>query len=170
MNLEDIDNLLDKHNFDFHYLNSVESTMTEIKKFNFNKNICLFANEQTKGFGRRGAKWVSPKGNVYISLLLLNELETRHHFINNAYTTNIICNVIEKVCNIKTEIKWPNDILINNKKISGIISETYIKDNLSFINTGFGVGGKVGGNGGELLHFQPAFIHVGASVPLSNSH
>ena len=139
MNLKDINYLLNKHNFDFHYFNSVESTMTEVKKINFNKNICLFANEQTRGFGRRGSKWESPKGNVHISLLLVNDLDPKYHFLNNAYTTNIICEVIESICNLKTEIKWPNDILIHNKKISGIISETYIKDNLSFINTGFGV-------------------------------
>tara|TARA_B100000989_G_scaffold222250_1_gene169887 strand:+ start:261 stop:995 length:735 start_codon:yes stop_codon:yes gene_type:complete len=139
MNLKDINNLLNKNNFDFHYFNSVESTMTEVKKINFKKNICLFANEQTRGFGRRGSKWESPKGNVYISLLLVNELDTRFHFINNAYTTNIICDLIESICNLKTEIKWPNDILIHNKKISGIISETYIKDSLNLINTGFGI-------------------------------
>ncbi len=139
MNLEDIKNLLNKHNFDFHYLNSVESTMIEVKKINFNKNICLFANEQTRGFGRRGTKWESPMGNVYISILLVNELDPKHHFINNAYTTNIICDVIDEICNLNTEIKWPNDILIHNKKISGIISETYIKDSKNLINTGFGI-------------------------------
>jgi len=139
MNLKDINYLLNKHNFDFHFFNSVESTMSEVKKIKFNKNICLFANEQTRGFGRRGSKWESPKGNVYISLLSVNDLESKYHFLNNAYTINTICDVIEGICNLKTEIKWPNDILIDNKKISGIISETYIKDSLNLINTGIGI-------------------------------
>ena len=139
MNLKDINYLLNKHNFDFHFFNSVESTMSEVKKIKFNKNICLFANEQTRGFGRRGSKWESPKGNVYISLLSVNDLESKYNFLNNAYTTNTICDVIEGICNLKTEIKWPNDILIHNKKISGIISETYIKDSLNLINIGFGI-------------------------------
>ena len=47
-------NLLDKNNFDFHFIESVDSTMSEIKKLIDNRNICLMANEQKKGFGRRG--------------------------------------------------------------------------------------------------------------------
>ena len=139
MKFENIKSLLNKHNFNFYYLDSVESTMSEIKKLNFEKNVCLMANEQTKGIGRRGSKWVSPKGNVYISILLKNEIDLQNHFLNNAYTTNIICEVIEKICKIKTKIKWPNDILINDKKIAGIISEIYNKNSNYLINTGFGI-------------------------------
>ena len=139
MSVEKIKNLLNKNNFDFYYLESVDSTMTEIKKYNYKKNICLMANEQTKGFGRRGTTWESPKGNVYISILFKNILDIKNHFCNNAYTTNIICDVIDKICKVKTEIKWPNDILINNKKISGIISEIYNINRNFFINTGFGI-------------------------------
>ena len=53
--------------------------------------------------------------------------------------TNMICNVIENLCNVKTQIKWPNDILINKEKISGIISEIFNINNDKYINTGFGV-------------------------------
>ena len=52
---------------------------------------------------------------------------------------DIICDVIDSICKVRTEIKWPNDILINNKKISGIISEIHNINNNNFINTGFGV-------------------------------
>ena len=113
--------------------------MSEIKKFKLNRNICLMANQQTKGIGRRGAKWESPKGNVFISILSKNLIGIHNHFLNNAFTTNIICNVIERICNVKTQIKWPNDILINDRKISGIISEIYNIDENSYINTGLGI-------------------------------
>ncbi|OUW95543.1 MAG: biotin--[acetyl-CoA-carboxylase] ligase [Pelagibacteraceae bacterium TMED237] len=139
MSLKKIKSLLNKNDFDFYYLECVDSTMSEIKKYNFKKNICLMANQQTKGFGRRGTTWESPKGNIYISILFKSIVDIQNHFINNAFTTNIICNVLEKVCNVKTEIKWPNDILINDKKISGIITEIYNNNNVNFINTGFGI-------------------------------
>ena len=139
MSPEKIKCLLNKNHFDFYYLESVDSTMNEIKKFNFKRNICLMANQQTKGFGRRGDNWESPPGNVYISILYKNKINIQNHFLNNAYTSNVICNVIDKICNVKTQIKWPNDILINNKKISGIISEIYNKNNNTLINTGFGI-------------------------------
>ena len=139
MSTDKIKKLLNKNNFDFYFYESVDSTMSEIKKFKLNKNICLMANEQKKGFGRRGTIWQSPKGNVYLSVLSKNILTLQNHFINNAFISNIICNVIENICNIKTQIKWPNDILINDEKISGIISEIFNVSNSKYINTGFGV-------------------------------
>ena len=139
MSLGKIKNLFDKNNFDFYFMESVDSTMSEIKKLSVNRNICVMANEQKKGFGRRGTIWESPKNNVYISILSKNILPIENHFLNNAFITNIICNVIENICNIKTKIKWPNDILINKEKISGIISEIFNINNDKYINTGFGV-------------------------------
>ncbi len=139
MSLNKIKSLLNENNFDFHYLSEVESTMSKIKHYSSERNICLMANKQKNGFGRRGSKWVSPEGNVYISILLKNVLNISNHFLNTAYTSNIVCDVIEKVCKNKTMIKWPNDILIDDKKICGIISEIYNKDNNIFINTGVGI-------------------------------
>ena len=139
MSLGKIKNLFDKNNFDFYFMESVDSTMSEIKKLSVKRNICVMANEQKKGFGRRGTIWESPKNNVYISILSKNILPIENHFLNNAFITNMICSVIENICNIKTQIKWPNDILINKEKISGIISEIFNINNDKYINTGFGV-------------------------------
>ena len=139
MSIDGIQSLLKKNNFDFHFLNVVESTMSEIKYYSSDKNICLMANKQTHGKGRRGANWVSPEGNVYISILLKNIVDVKNHFLNTAYTSNIICEVLEKICNVETNIKWPNDILIKDKKICGIISEIYKKNHDLLINTGFGI-------------------------------
>ena len=139
MTLENIKSLLNNNNFDFHYIDEVDSTMLKIKQINSNRNLLLMANKQTKGMGRRGSTWTSPSGNVYISIKLQNILDTKYHFLNTAYTSNIICEVIEKICNIETKIKWPNDILIEEKKISGVISEIYKSNNNIIISTGLGV-------------------------------
>ena len=139
MSLEKIKNLLDKNNFDFHFIETVDSTMSEVKKLIYNRNICLMANEQKRGFGRRGTTWESPKNNVYISILSKNVLPIENHFLNNAFITNMICSIIENICNVKTQIKWPNDILINKEKISGIISEILSINNDKYINIGLGV-------------------------------
>ena len=139
MIIEKINSLLNKNNFDFHYLDEVKSTMLEIKKIKSKRNICLMANEQIEGIGRRGAKWISPKGNVYVSILLRNVIDIKNHFYNTAFITNTICDVIEKTCKVNARIKWPNDILINDKKICGIISEIQDEDNNVLINTGFGI-------------------------------
>ena len=139
MSLEDINYLLNINKFDFHFVKEIDSTMLEIKNLKSENNICLMANKQTSGKGRRGANWVSPEGNVYISILLKNILNIKNHFLNTAFTSNVICDVLEKICKLDAKIKWPNDILINDKKICGIITEIYKKNNEVHINTGFGI-------------------------------
>ncbi|MDC1060276.1 hypothetical protein OAQ43_02160, partial [Alphaproteobacteria bacterium] len=69
-----IKDILSFNNFNFIHLNSVESTMTSIKNFLGKNNICLLADEQKSGIGRRGNEWVSPKGNIYISFLIKYDL------------------------------------------------------------------------------------------------
>ncbi len=139
MLLENIKFLLNNNQFDFYYLDEVNSTMSEIKKYTSKRNIFLMAEKQIMGIGRRGSNWISPKGNVYISILLRNILDVKNHFLNTAYTSNIICDVVQMTCNTNTEIKWPNDVLINNKKICGIISEIYSENENVLINTGVGI-------------------------------
>ena len=57
--------LLSSNNFNFIHLDSVESTMTSIKNFVGRKNICLIADEQKSGIGRRGNEWVKNKKGNY---------------------------------------------------------------------------------------------------------
>ena len=64
-----IKNILSPYNFNFIHEESVESTMISIKNFIGSQNVCMIADEQTSGIGRRGNEWVSPKGNIYICLL-----------------------------------------------------------------------------------------------------
>ena len=66
--------ILSSNNFNLIHLNSVESTMIEIKKYIGCNNICMIADQQISGFGRRGNEWISPKGNIYISFLLKSNL------------------------------------------------------------------------------------------------
>ena len=106
-------NLLSSNNFNFIHLNSVESTMTSIKNFVGRKNICLLADKQTLGIGRRGNEWVSPKGNIYISFLIKYDLSIENHFLFGALTANSIIKFLKKYINENINIKWPNDIIIN---------------------------------------------------------
>ena len=99
MSLDKIKNLLDKNNFDFYFVETVDSTMSEIKKLSLNRNICLMANEQKKGFGRRGTTWESPKNNVHISILSKNILPIENHFLNNAFITNIFNHRTDHISN-----------------------------------------------------------------------
>ena len=73
------------------------------------------AKQQTKGRGRYGRKWVSPKGNLYISILFREKLTPLISYIAAVAMRETIG---------KSEIKWPNDILIGGKKAAGLLLES----------------------------------------------
>jgi BirA family biotin operon repressor/biotin-[acetyl-CoA-carboxylase] ligase len=87
----------------------------------------IIAEEQTAGRGRIGRSWLSPKGSVAISIILYPPL---------AYLTSLImvaslatAYAIERVTNLKAQLKWPNDVLVNGKKVCGILVESDVKGN-----------------------------------------
>ena len=139
MLIKKIKDYFDSKNFEFFNCNVVDSTM-EIAKIKLRKkNLCIVANSQTNGIGRRGNKWISPEGNLYLSYLIKYNLEINNHFIYTAAIASSVCELIKKVCKLDTFIKWPNDILINNCKISGIMSELHKIDNQNYIILGVGI-------------------------------
>ena len=134
-----IEKILSPNNFNFIHEKSVDSTMISIKKFVGNQNVCMIADEQTSGIGRRGNKWVSPKGNIYISFLIKYDLPIENHFLFSAFTANSIIKFLSKYIDENINIKWPNDIIINNKKIAGIMTEIIEHNNIQYIIIGAGI-------------------------------
>ena len=134
-----IKQLLTKKNFNFVHLETTESTMIEIKKYIGDKNICILADKQTAGIGRRGNKWISPKGNIYLSFLFKYNLSIKDHFVFTAVTANSITNFLNRHINENVNIKWPNDININDSKIAGIMTEIVEKNNIKYIIIGIGI-------------------------------
>ena len=134
-----IEDILSLNNFNLVHLETVESTMTEIKKYIGSKNICMIADEQTSGVGRRGNEWISPKGNIYISFLIKYNLSIQNHFLFSAFTANSITEFLNRYINENINIKWPNDITINGKKIAGIMTEIVQKNNIQYIIIGAGI-------------------------------
>jgi len=134
-----IEDILSLNNFNLVHLETVDSTMTEIKKYIGSKNICMIADEQTSGVGRRGNEWISPKGNIYISFLIKYNLSIQKHFLFTAFTANSITEFLNRYINENINIKWPNDITINGKKIAGIMTEIVQKNNIQYIIIGVGI-------------------------------
>ncbi len=101
----------------------------------------VYADFQTNGRGRLQRKWNSNSGeNIYASIVLKPSKDFREVYTNlTQYLSVILCEVIEEY-NIYPQIKWPNDVRINGKKIAGILAESVIdtKGLLGLI-LGFGV-------------------------------
>ena len=93
---------------------------------------------QTKGRGQYGKKWISLKGNLFMSVFFEINASTS---IKNITFKNceIIRKSIQKFTKNKIKIKPPNDLLINKEKICGILQETFFKDKKKFIVVGIGL-------------------------------
>ncbi len=109
-----------------------------IKNKNINAGFVL-ANKQKKGRGQRGKKWISYKGNLFVSIFYriekMNLSLTKLTIINAKLIIKMISNYYKR--NIK--IKMPNDILINKKKICGILQETIQKNKERYLIVGIGL-------------------------------
>ena len=100
----------------------------------------VYANNQTKGRGTHGRRWISDKGNLFGSLFF--PLENNYPAFNEFSIINpvIISNVIENYCKEKNiSIKWPNDIFVNGKKICGILQELITLNSKKFLIIGIGI-------------------------------
>ena len=88
-----------------------------------------FANEQWGGKGQRGKKWVSKKGdNIIMSLIVKpSKLFTTNPFYLSVLVANICRQFIAAKTNLQTYVKWPNDILIDDRKAGGILIENIFK-------------------------------------------
>lgn len=108
-------------------LNNIDSTNTECIRLQ-TKNIpapfAVTAEQQTLGRGRRGRQWISPFGqNIYFSLLLsLKNASTQLQGLSLTVGLAVL-NTLRKAGLNKAGLKWPNDLLVENKKIAGILLE-----------------------------------------------
>jgi len=101
----------------------------------------VFAEGQRKGKGRLGRRWVSPKGQgIYLSLILRPQIVSDEAMLITLLAALSCAETIRKVCGLKAQIKWPNDILVNSKKVCGILTEMYVEANIvKFIILGIGI-------------------------------
>lgn len=86
----------------------------------------IIAGEQTEGRGRMKRPWLSPQGNIALSVILYPDVSSLPYLIMLASLAVVYS--IEAVTGLKPQIKWPNDVLINGKKVCGILTETLIHE------------------------------------------
>ncbi|MFI5236778.1 MAG: biotin--[acetyl-CoA-carboxylase] ligase [Ignavibacteriales bacterium] len=118
----------------FIYCEEIDSTNTELlsnKQLYKKTGTILLAEKQLKGKGRRDRTWQSAKGlNLTFSVLITKDILTEININHlNLATSIAVASAIEKHYQLRTELKWPNDVLIEGKKVSGILIESIIKGN-----------------------------------------
>lgn len=103
-----------------------------------NNGLCVFTEHQTAGRGRRGNTWLStPAQSILLSILLL-DCKPNAETITLASAV-AACQAIGSFTKSKPTIKWPNDIMIDNKKVAGILVESRPAKNLNNFVVGIGI-------------------------------
>lgn len=114
-------------NIKIKYDKVVTSTNDLAKQFILNENlneIIVLADKQTAGKGRLGRSFYSPeKTGIYMSIALKPKIHISDISIITIMTALIVCEAIENFTNSKAQIKWVNDIFVNQKKVCGILTE-----------------------------------------------
>lgn len=132
---------------EIHYFREVDSTNEVAKKLareGAPEGTIIIAESQSRGKGRRGKKWISPLGGAWLSIILRpNTLPI------NAPQLTFIAGVaaaqtIKDEYGLDAGIKWPNDVLIDNKKVCGVLTEISTEiDTIDYIVTGIGIDANI---------------------------
>lgn len=112
---------------ELHYKETTGSTNVDVKRLlddGAKEGVLVVGGEQTQGRGRRGRSWQSPPDtNIYMSLGLRPDYQPDLAPMVTLIQAMAVAGAIKEVCNMDTEIKWPNDVVIHGKKICGILTE-----------------------------------------------
>lgn len=107
---------------------SLPSTNTEAARqaaSGAREGLCVVAREQTEGRGRRERTWLSPlDAGLYLSVLLRPRLDARVWPLITLSAAFAVSDALSETCSLATDIKWPNDILADGRKLCGILAET----------------------------------------------
>jgi BirA family biotin operon repressor/biotin-[acetyl-CoA-carboxylase] ligase len=130
-----------------YFFETIESTQDfalELASKHYENGSLIIAQKQTKGRGRLDRRWVSPKGGIWFSILLKPNLEIMQVSLFPMLTSLALAFTIEKILKLKPNLKWPNDVMLKNKKVAGILVDASVESNqIEYIVIGVGINFKI---------------------------
>jgi len=130
-----------------HYFSKVTSTNDIAKKLavkEAKEGTVVIAEVQSRGKGRLGRKWVSPKGGIWFSVILRPKVSPQEALKLTFMTAAAVAKAIKKMFVLNAEVKWPNDVLLDGKKVCGILTEMSTRDDaVDFVVVGIGINANV---------------------------
>ena len=113
-----------------YYFDSIDSTQNyalkiagEVKE----NGSVVIAEKQTKGRGRLGRRWESPTGGIWLSIILHPEFDISLSTVFPLAASLALAKAIEKNLKLKPELKWPNDVTLDGKKVAGILVDASVE-------------------------------------------
>lgn len=104
------------------------------------EGMIISSEMQTEGRGRRGREWASLEGGLWFSVILRPMVHARHVAKLSLLASAAVAKVIRRLYGLKTNVKWPNDVLVDGKKVCGILTESEIRgQKIGYVVLGIGV-------------------------------
>ncbi|GAB6056059.1 biotin--[acetyl-CoA-carboxylase] ligase [Methanobacterium alkalithermotolerans] len=148
---------------EIHYFSEVDSTNNMAKKLaekGAEEGTMVIAETQSRGRGRRGKKWISPEGGIWMSTILRPHIPPADAPKLTLMTGVAVAKTLKKEFGLDVGIKWPNDILIGNKKVCGILTEANAKFNtVDYVVVGIGIDANV-----DTKIFPSEVVHLATSL------
>jgi BirA family biotin operon repressor/biotin-[acetyl-CoA-carboxylase] ligase len=151
----------------FEKTTSTNDIVEKLARDGVKEGVAVFAESQTRGRGRLGRRWVSPRGKgLWFSVLLrpaiAPELVTR---LTIASAT-ALSRAIRSQTELRPEIKWPNDLLVGRRKVAGILTELSAElDRVRYVILGIGVDVNL-----TKTDFAPELREIATSLRLESGH
>jgi BirA family biotin operon repressor/biotin-[acetyl-CoA-carboxylase] ligase len=127
-----------------HYFHTLDSTNSEAYQLALNgaeEGEVVIAESQEKGRGRLGRYWFSPPFlNLYVSIILRPKISPHQASLITLMAAVATADAIQKFSGLLPLIKWPNDILLHDRKVAGLLNEIHSEmDRIHFVILGIGV-------------------------------
>ena len=124
----------------FEEIDSTQNFALQIGSSKKENGTIVIGQKQTNGKGRLNRKWVSPKGSISFSIILYPKFTINESLLLPILISVSLSNSIKRNLNLQTNVKWPNDITLNGKKVAGIVIDASFQSNsIESIVIGIGI-------------------------------
>ena len=125
----------------FEETNSTNDIVEKLARDGVKEGVVVFAEAQTRGRGRLGRKWLSPpRRGLWLSVLLRPDLRPQAATQLTVVAATALCRAIRSQTDLAPQVKWPNDILINGRKVAGVLTELSAElDHIKHLTLGIGL-------------------------------
>jgi BirA family biotin operon repressor/biotin-[acetyl-CoA-carboxylase] ligase len=128
----------------FEEIDSTQNFALRIESPKKENGTVVIAHKQTNGKGRLDRKWISPKGSISFSIILYPKFTINESLLLPILTSVSLSNSIKRNLKLQTNVKWPNDITLNGKKVAGIVIDaSFQSNNIESIVIGIGINYRI---------------------------
>ena len=106
--------------------------------------IVIIAGEQKSGRGRQNRKWLSPKGGIWLSVVLRPRISASKITLLPFAAALAVCDTIKKTTQLDAKLRWPNDVTISGKKVAGILIDISMEaERINYAVVGIGINANI---------------------------